>query len=145
MIDQVLVAADKIQSRYRLVVLLAAFGSLRFAEMIGLRRQDLNLDACAVRIDRQAVQPDHSPMFEDDPKSAAGKRPITLPSLLRSEIRTHLDTYVKPDETAWVFLGPKGARPKRNNFHAIWDKARKAAGIPDLHLHEGGADLPPRA
>jgi integrase len=35
-----------------------------------------------------------------------------------------------------VFLGPKGARPTRNNFHIIWDKAWKAAGIPDLHLHD---------
>ena len=45
--------------------------------------------------------------------------------------RTHLDTYVKPDETAWVFLWPK-----RDNFHGIWDKARKTAGIPDLHQHD---------
>ncbi|MCE7011515.1 site-specific integrase [Kibdelosporangium philippinense] len=135
-IEQVLTAADKIQPRYRLVVLLAAFGSLRFAEMIGLQRQDFNLNACTVKVDRQSVQPDKGPMFEDDPKSAAGKRPIRLPAFLLSEIRTHLDVFVKPDETAWVFLGPKGARPKRNNFHGIWDKARRAAGIPDLHLHD---------
>lgn len=53
-------------------------------------------------------------IFEDDPKSEAGKRRVVVPS----------------------FLGPKGARPTRNNFHTIWDKARKAAGIPNLHLHD---------
>ena len=135
-IDQVLTAADTIQRRYRLVVLLAAFGSLRFAEMIGLQRGDFNLENSTVRIDRQAVQPDHGPMFEDDPKSAAGKRPVPLPRFLLSEIKKHLDEFVGPEQTAWVFLGPKGARPKRNNFHIIWNKARVAAGIPELHLHD---------
>jgi integrase len=33
-----------------------------------------------------------------------------------------------------VFLGPKGGRPTRNNFHIIWSIAREAAGILDLHL-----------
>lgn len=40
-IEQALKAADEIQQRYRLVVLLATFASLRFAEMIGLQRGDL--------------------------------------------------------------------------------------------------------
>ena len=46
---------------------------------------------------------------------------------------------VGPEEffgLAWVFLGPKGARPTRNNFHLIWDRARRAASIPDLHRHD---------
>lgn len=48
----------------------------------------------------------------------------------------HLDRFVRPAKSAWVFLGPKGARPTRNNFHTVWAKAREAAGIPDLHLHD---------
>jgi hypothetical protein len=55
-------------------VLLAAFGSLRFAEMMGLQRPAFDLGTGPVRMDRQAVQRDKGPMFEDDPKSAAGKR-----------------------------------------------------------------------
>jgi integrase len=132
----VLAAADRIQPRYRLVVLLAAFGSLRFAEMFGLQRSDIDLTACAVKVERQAVQPDRGGMFLDDPKSAAGKRLIPLPGFLRSEVQRHLDAFVGQEDDAWVFVGPKGARPKRNNFHLIWNKARIAAGIPALHLHD---------
>jgi integrase len=62
-------------------------------------------------------------------REAAGRRAGLL-------VQAHPRTYVKPDEDAWVFLGPNGARPTRNNFHTIWDKARRAAGIPDLHLHD---------
>ncbi|HYQ66716.1 tyrosine-type recombinase/integrase [Actinophytocola sp.] len=135
-IKQALKAADKIQPRYRLVVLLATFGSLRFAEMIGLQRGDLDLEKCVVHVRRQAVQPDHGDIFEDDPKSEKGKRLVAVPSFLVPEIQAHLDKYVKPGDDAWVFLGAKGARPTRNNFHTIWDKARTAAGIPGMHLHD---------
>ena len=129
-IEQALAAAGKITPRYRLVVLLATFASLRFAEMIGLQRGDFELEENVVWVLRQAVQPDHGEIFEDDPKSEAGKRKVTVPAFLAPEIRAHLDKFVKPAGDAWVFLGPKGARPTRNNFHTIWDKARSAAGIP---------------
>lgn len=135
-IEQALMAADSIQPRYRLMVLLATFASLRYAEMIGLRRQDFDLDAGTVYVRSQTVEPDHGPMFDDDPKSEAGKRPVTVPAFLVPEIRAHLKQYVKPADDARVFLGPKGAQPTRSNFHRIWDKARKAAGIPDMHLHD---------
>jgi integrase len=135
-IEQALAAADKIQPRYRLMVLLATFGSLRFAEMVGLQRGDFDLKKSVVHVRRQAVQPDHGDIFEDDPKSEKGKRLVMVPPFLVPEIRAHLDRYVKPAEDAWVFLGPKDARPTRNNFHTIWDKARTAAGIPGMHLHD---------
>ncbi|GLZ34910.1 hypothetical protein Lesp02_70970 [Lentzea sp. NBRC 105346] len=140
-LEQVFKAAQEIQERYRLVVLLATFGSLRFAEMVGLRRGDFSvLDDgehryCVVRVDRQTVQPDSGPLFEDDPK-AKSKRPVTLPPFLVSEIQWHLDAFVDADPDAWVFVGPKGGRPKRNNFWNIWNAARIAAGIPDVHLHD---------
>jgi hypothetical protein len=45
-------------------------------------------------------------------------------------------TYVGRSPNAYVFLGPKGARPTRANFHRIWSKARAKVGVPDLHLHD---------
>jgi integrase len=44
--------------------------------------------------------------------------------------------YVPRVPDAYVFLGPKCARPTRANFHRIWGKARRTAGVPDLHLHD---------
>lgn len=140
-LPQVFAAADAIGERYRLVVLLATFGSLRFAEMVGLRRRDFSVvhggeqAFCVVRVERQTVQPDSGELFEDDPK-ARSKRPVTLPPFLAEEIESHLSRFVDDDPDAWVFLGPKGGRPKRSNFWHVWDAARKAAGMPDVHLHD---------
>jgi integrase len=135
-IAQALAAADAIRPRYRLMVLLATFGSLRFAEMVGLQRADLDLERGLVHVRRQAVQTNSGEILLTDPKSAAGKRRVAVPAFLVPEIEAHLKQYVRPAKSAWVFEGPKGARPTRNNFHSIWAKARETAGIPDLHLHD---------
>lgn len=41
---------DQVPPRYRALVLLATFASLRFGELAGLRRGQVDLDGCAVRI-----------------------------------------------------------------------------------------------
>jgi integrase len=52
-VAQVYKLADTIEPRYRALVLLATFGSLRWGEPAGLQRRDLNLDAGTVRVERQ--------------------------------------------------------------------------------------------
>lgn len=42
--------ADAIEPRYRALVLLATFGNLRWGELAGLRRRNLDLDNRTVRI-----------------------------------------------------------------------------------------------
>ena len=117
---------DAIQPRYRLVVLLATFTSLRYGEIMGLRRGDFGLGDRKVKIDRAHIQPDTGPMFDGDPKANSG-RTVSLPAFLVPEVEAHLAEFVGQVPDAYVFLGPKGARPARSNFHTIWDKARQQA------------------
>ena len=53
---QVFDLAAAIDPRYRALVLLAAFGSLRWGEPAALRRTDLDLDAGTVRIERSLTR-----------------------------------------------------------------------------------------
>lgn len=46
----VFAVADAVPVRYRVLVLLATFGSLRLGELVGLRRENVDLDACVLRI-----------------------------------------------------------------------------------------------
>jgi integrase len=134
-LEQVFALAEAIQLRYRLVVLLATFTSLRYGEIMGLRRGDFALVARKVKIDRAHIQPDTGPMFDGDPKANSG-RTVSLPAFLVPEVEAHLAEFVGQASDTYVFLGPKGARPARSNFHTIWDKARQQAGVPQLHLHD---------
>ena len=55
-VPQVFALADAIDQRYRALVLLAVFGSLRWGELAALRRCDLDLDKQTVRIVRQLTE-----------------------------------------------------------------------------------------
>ena len=134
-LEQVFALAEAIQPRYRLVVLLATFTSLRYGEIMGLRRGDFALRDRKVKIDRAHIQPDTGPMFDGDPKANSG-RTVSLPAFLVPEIKAHLAEFVGPEPDAYVFRGPKGARPARSNFHTIWNRARLQAGVQHLHLHD---------
>jgi integrase len=42
--------ADSLPVRYRVMALLATFASMRWGELVGLRRENIDLDACEIRI-----------------------------------------------------------------------------------------------
>src|ERR1700741_816234 len=55
-IAQVFQIAEEVPDRYRLLVLLAAFGSMRWGEVAALRRSDIALDGSRIRIARAIVE-----------------------------------------------------------------------------------------
>jgi len=64
---------------------------------------------------------------------------VALPVAILPDLRTHLATagFTEPGPAGRLFIGPKGAIPKRQNFHRIWAKALANAGAnPALHLHD---------
>src|SRR5436305_11446188 len=80
-LEQVFAFADAIQPRYRLVVLLATFTSLRYGEIMGLRRKDFAHRDRKVKIDRAHIQPDTGPRFDGDPSpQRAHRKPARFPS-----------------------------------------------------------------
>lgn len=128
--------ADVIEPRYRLLVLLAVFGSLRWGELMGLERGDFDLNAMTVKISRAVSEVDGQ-LVTKAPKTAAGVRRISLPPSLRKEIMDHFDTYADFGRTGRVFIGERGQTLRRSNWTRIWRPAKKAAGLPDdLHFHD---------
>jgi integrase len=138
-LDQVFAIAEAIQPRYRLMVLLATFAQLRFGELVALRRCNIDLATLEVCVRRATAEMTDGTQVDDDPKSEAGKRPISLPSALRTDIELHLARYAQPGPAGRLFVGPQGGIPRRRNFNRVWKRALTKAGIPaeiDLHLHD---------
>jgi integrase len=72
------------------------------------------------------------------PKSEAGKRTVAIPDAIIVDLRTHLAKWSEAGANGRVFVGPKGATPKRSNMNRYWKKAVKRAGVdvdPDVGLH----------
>jgi len=62
---------------------------------------------------------------------------VAFPEEIVPEISWHLERFAEPGERGFVFVGPKGGRLRRSNFHkSVWTKARAAVGMPELHFHD---------
>ena len=90
-VAQVYALADAIGPRYGALVLLATFASLRWAELAALRPEDIDLDACTVRVTRQIDYLPGGGHSFGPPKSKAGRRVVPFPDLIAPELRKHLD------------------------------------------------------
>ncbi|MGM9384263.1 tyrosine-type recombinase/integrase [Streptomyces antibioticus] len=135
-VQEVFALADAVQPRYRALVLMAGFLGLRWGELIGLHRRDVDLDGGTVRVRRAVAELNNGQREIKAPKSAAGKRTVAIPAAIVPEIRAHLDGYAEHGAEGRVFVGAKGATPRRNHFNRLWRKACSDAGIKGLHFHD---------
>jgi integrase len=135
-VAQVYAIADAMPKRYRVLVLLATFASMRWGELAALVREDVDLGAGTVQIRVALVELVDGSLVVGPPKSAAGRRVVSLPSFVVAELRRHLADYVGRAPTAPVFPGPKGALLRRSNFQQHWRRALLAAGVPAVHFHD---------
>lgn len=135
-IAEVYAIADRIVPRYRALVLLATFGSLRWGELIALRRSDIDLDGMTVNVDK-AFTEDRGTFILGPPKSEAGKRVVAIPEVIVPDLDSHLRWFSERGKNGRVFVGAKGVTPRRTNFQKYWRNAVKEARVdPVLHLHD---------
>jgi integrase len=127
---------DNVPERYRALLLLATFANLRFGELAALRRDQLNLDACEVRVNASTWEMDDGRIIDGDPKSRAGTRTVAFPADIVPELADHLERFADPKSNGFVFIGPKGGRLRRSNFREVWYRARGAVGLHELHFHD---------
>jgi integrase len=122
-----------IDPRFRAMVLVMAWATLRLGEVSGLRRSDVDLIAGTIRIENNAVQVSGR-MVEGPPKTRAGRRTMTLPPSLVHDLAAHLG--VQPG-TRYVF-GPSGERPVTADDwrRRYWRPAVAAADLEPLRPHD---------
>jgi integrase len=135
-IAEVYAVADVIQPRYRLLVLLAAFASLRFGELAGLRRSDIDLEHRIIRVRQAQAELATGALVTKLPKSAAGVRPVAFPEALARDLELHLRWFSEDGPDGRVFAGPRGGLLRRSNFHHLWTGALRKAKIRQVRFHD---------
>jgi integrase len=135
-ITQVYALADAVGQRYRALVLLTMFTSLRWSELAALSRRDVDLTARTVRVHRQLAEVRGGVTF-GPPKSAAGRRTVTIPDVIIPAIRWHLGCFTADDKDALIFTSPTGMPLRHSNFRRrVWLPALLAAGLAHIHFHD---------
>ncbi|MQA96021.1 MAG: tyrosine-type recombinase/integrase [Streptosporangiales bacterium] len=125
--------------RFKAMVLLTTFASLRYGEATALRRCDLDIERRVVRVRVAYTQRSTAgPLVLGPPKSAAGNRVVGIPEAIVPILRDHLAAYVTAEDDALVFPGPKGTPLRRSNFNKLtaWPHAVRAIGAEGLHFHD---------
>ncbi len=107
----------------RVAVLLAAWCQMRHGEVLGLRRGDVDLMHGMVTVATTKVRTMDGKVVTKEPKTAAGRRSVAIPSNIVPELERHLAEHVGPEPDA--LLLPKGSKPLRT----AWDRARTTVGV----------------
>ncbi len=138
-IAEVFDLADRMPERFRGLVLLAAFASLRWGEATALRRCDLAEDASSVQVTRAFVEVPGRGLVLGPPKSRAGVRTVGVATAIRPDLLRHLDDYVGTGPDALLFTGERnGNALRRPNFNqrSRWTKVVADMGLAGLHFHD---------
>ena len=134
-VHQVSALTQAMPEQYRAAVLVAAWGTLRRGEMLGLERRDIDLVAGAVRVER-TLHEFHDGSLELGPTKNGEPRRVYMPSSVMSALEDHLKCFVSPDGDAPLFVGATGERLRPSNFWVIWESARRRAGLPWVRFHD---------
>ena len=135
-IRQVFDLADTVDARYRLLILLAVYCSLRWGELAALRLRHIDLAHAIVLIEASVVELSDGSRITGPPKSDAGKRVVSIPPFLLPEVTAHIENYTQHGEDDLLFVGPKNGPLRRPNFTRTWRRATEQAGLIGVHFHD---------
>jgi integrase len=133
---EVAAAVLAVPDRYRLALLLAPWCQLRRGEVLALQRRHLDRVHYTVRIEQAWVVPYGGQPMVGPPKTESGVRVLAIPPNIWPAVEDHLEQFVGSEPQAWLFATSTGTAVSPRNFNRVWDRARRAAGRPDLHLHD---------
>jgi integrase len=120
----------------RLIVSLATWCQLRRAELLGLRRRDIDLASATLRIEQSRTITMRGKSLVKEPKTAAGRRTIAIPDYLTVQIEDHFARSTGPKGDDYVFTGITGIPLTANVLQTAWQRARAKVGRTDLRLHD---------
>jgi integrase len=118
------------------MVLVAAFGGLRFGELCALRRDSVDVEKNTVRVRETLIDVRNTVTF-GPPKTKSSVRTVTIPASIMRELVIHMDTYVGELPNALLFTFNTGGPIRRAWFRTrAWLPATKAAGLEGVRFHD---------
>ena len=125
---------NPLDSRYRALVYVAAYGGLRWSEVVGLRRR--HVDSPVIRVVEQLVRRRDSTWDRCEPKMGS-KRTVTLPAFAADELDAHLDTYTQAGPDGLVFPTRTGQPLQGPSWTGnTFARALARAGLPRVRFHD---------
>lgn len=133
---------DRLSALWRLAVTLG----LRRGEILGLRWEDVDLDAGTLRIARTLQRIDGR-LVVKEPKTARSRRSLTLPKPAIASLRAHRDRQAfeakeaadrkrRWEDSRFVFVTPVGTPIDPDNLSKHYKALLRASGLRDQRFHD---------
>lgn len=129
--------ADAIDPNYRALIYVAGVIGLRWSECVGLVVGQVDLLQRKLTVDRTLTEV-RGILHHGPPKTQAGRRTITLPPFVVSEIAVHLQRagLTAANRDNLVFTSPQGGPMLRANFNRrTWNPAIRQSKLSGLTFH----------
>ena len=128
--------AHAVPRRLQLLIELASWCQLRRGELLGLKRRDVDMMHAIIRIERSRTFRRDGSSITKSPKTASGRRTLSIPSNVLKTFETHLNNFTAGDKDALLFTTESGTPLTAVSLQRAWSIARASIGRPDLHLHD---------
>lgn len=142
--QELAVMVDTIPERFQTMLLLAAWGGLRYGELTELRRGDVSVVRylrgdvveVIVNVTRGVTRADGG-YIVGSPKSAAGVRAVVLPPFVWAPVLQHLSERTGLGADSLLFPAADGMNHLAPSafYSPHWYTARRAAGREDMPFH----------
>jgi integrase len=129
--------AEAVPARYRTMVLLAAWCSMRFGELAALTRQRIDLVHGMIVVQETVTETNDGRRQIGRPKTDASRRTVVIPPHILPAVTAHLAAYVGPAPDALLFPAPEGeGYLRRSNFtRRVWKPALSATAL-SIRFHD---------
>lgn len=122
---------------WAIAVWLGAYAGLRYSEMAGLQRGDIDLTTGTISVRRGIKMDVGGKLVVGPPKSRAGNRTLHITPKIMKYVEKHLDKYTDKPQDSWLLTTSSLNQPVSNRqLHNRFDRAAKAIGIPGLRYHD---------
>ena len=123
-------------ARYKALVLVGAYGGLRWGEAAGLTRAHVNVSRSCLLVNSTAVEIGGKITLGNEPKTRRSKRTVPIAHSVMRWIEDHLESHVAPEGDALVFTAPQGGPLFRSTFSRdVWQSAAREANLPGVTFH----------
>ena len=134
-LEELATIVEAMPPRHQLAILLGSWCALRYGEIAELRRSDVDFAAGVLKVRRGAVWL-KGRTLSGPPKTAAASRNVAYPPNMEQVIRDHIADHAQWGKDGLLFPSSSGTPIQPSSFYKPWNKARLAAGRPDLHFHD---------
>lgn len=126
--------AGCIDARYRAFVYTGSYLGLRWGELAGLKRVNLDLGVRRVRVVGSLERLGHSFRYIEDTKTSTTRRTLSLPDFLVSILSNH---FALAPDSEFVFPAPNGGCLNYHSWRTrFWNPAVREAGLWPFTPHE---------